>query len=75
MLKSIAFLYCLKGLILKELLKGSLRTNKKKQVVYRIDEDIVNEFRMLCKKHNLKQVSIIENTMKEIIKELKNEKL
>jgi uncharacterized protein (DUF4415 family) len=59
---------------MNELLRGSFKASNKKQVVYRLDGKVVDEFRETCKKYNLKQVSIIENAMREIIKEFKNEK-
>ena len=49
------------------------KTNKRKVKVtsFRIDEEIVNEFKELCKKHSIKQVTVIENAMKKAIEEIK----
>ena len=56
------------------LVSKNVRRKKIKQVVYRIDEDIVNRFREVCKQNGFKQVAIIENAMREVIKEVENEK-
>jgi hypothetical protein len=44
---------------------------KKTTVTYRVNPEILNEFRTLCKEHNYKQIVIIENAMKKAIEELK----
>ena len=41
-----------------------------KNINYKIDENIVNEFRRLCKKHKIKQSHIIKNALKKAIEEL-----
>lgn len=49
-------------------------TSKKRvltTISFRADEQIVKEFKQLCKKHNVKQISIIENAMKKAIEEMK----
>jgi len=56
------------------LVSKNVKRKKTKQVVYRIDEDIVNKFREICKQNGFKQVAIIENAMREVIEEVKNEK-
>jgi hypothetical protein len=38
---------------------------------FRIESDIVKEFRILCKKHNISMVGVVRNAMKQVIKELK----
>lgn len=43
----------------------------KKTATFRVDNDLLNDFRTLCKKHDLKQVLIIENAMKKAILEIK----
>lgn len=43
----------------------------KRTATFRIDSDLLDEFRKLCKKHELKQISIIENAMKKAILEIK----
>ncbi len=43
----------------------------KKAVTFRVDSGLLDEFKHLCKKHDLKQVSIIENAMKKAIEEIK----
>jgi len=43
----------------------------KRTATFRIDSDLLDEFRKLCKKHELKQISIIENVMKKAILEIK----
>jgi len=42
-----------------------------KTITFRLDEELIREFRELCKKHDKKQVLIIENAMKKAIEELK----
>jgi len=42
-----------------------------KTVTFRIGNDLLAEFRELCKKNDLKQVTIIENAMKKAILEMK----
>jgi len=42
-----------------------------KTITFRLDEELIKEFRELCKAHDYKQVSIIENAMKKAIEELK----
>jgi len=42
-----------------------------KTITFRLDEKLIKEFRKLCKAHDYKQVSIIENAMKKAIEELK----
>lgn len=43
----------------------------KKTATFRLDSALLDEFRALCKKHELKQVSIIENAMEKAILEIK----
>lgn len=43
----------------------------KRAVTFRVDNDLLDEFKILCKKHELKQVSIIENAMRKAILEIK----
>ena len=43
----------------------------KKAVTFRVDNYLLDEFKVLCKKHDLKQVSIIENAMRKAILEIK----
>ncbi len=38
---------------------------------FRIESDIVKEFRILCKKHNISMVGVVRNAMKQVIEELK----
>jgi len=45
-----------------------------KMVTYRLNSELVDEFRAVVKKSGYKQVYLIEKAMKEIIKELKSEK-
>jgi len=42
-----------------------------KTISFRADEKIVDEFKALCKKHKVKQITVIENAMKKAIQELK----
>ncbi len=43
----------------------------KRTATFRVDDDLLSEFKKLCKKHDLKQVSIIENAMQKAISEIK----
>ena len=45
-----------------------------KMVTYRLDKKLVDEFRKVVKESGYKQTFLIEKAIKEIIKELKNEK-
>ena len=38
---------------------------------FRVEKEIVKEFRELCKKHNVSQVAVVRNAMKQVIQELK----
>lgn len=42
-----------------------------KTITFRLNEELIKEFRALCKAHDYKQVAIIENAMKRAIEELK----
>jgi hypothetical protein len=42
-----------------------------KTITFRLDKELINEFRKLCKEADLKQVTIIENAMKKAILEIK----
>ena len=42
-----------------------------KTITFRLEDELIEEFRKLCKKHDLKQVLIIENAMKKAILEIK----
>lgn len=42
-----------------------------KTITFRLDEDLIAEFRTLCKEFDIKQVSIIESAMKKAILEIK----
>lgn len=42
-----------------------------KTITFRLDEELIKEFRELCKAHDYKQVLIIETAMKKAIEELK----
>ena len=42
-----------------------------KSVSFKIDKDFYQEFRELCKKHNVSQTGIIKSAIKKAIKELK----
>jgi len=44
---------------------------KKKIASYRLDSEILEEFRELCKKRGLVQTHILENAMKQAIGEMK----
>jgi len=43
-----------------------------KTISFRADKKIVEEFKALCKKHKIKQITVIENAMKKAIQELKD---
>lgn len=47
------------------------RKAKKKSVSFRIDEELLLDFRLLCNAYDIKQVGVIENAMKEVVKDLK----
>lgn len=47
------------------------RKAKKKAVSFRIDEELLLDFRLLCNAYDIKQVGVIENAMKEVVKDLK----
>jgi len=42
-----------------------------KTISFRADEMLVNEFKKMCKKHQVKQITVIENAMKKAIEEMK----
>ncbi len=52
-------------------MKYDTRKSKKKTVSFRIDQDLLLDFRLLCNEFEVKQVGIIENAMKEAVKDLK----
>ena len=43
----------------------------KKTVSYRADRQLLDEFKELTKKHGYMQITIIENAMREAVRELK----
>jgi len=53
------------------MLIGNDRKRVLKTISFRADEEIVNEFKALCKKHKIKQITVIENAMKKAIQEIK----
>jgi len=52
------------------LLKKQVKPTKK-TVTYRVDRDLLEEFKSLTKKHCYMQITVIENAMREAVKELK----
>jgi len=58
----------------KSLIEQSTPKSKIKSVSYRLNEDVVAEFRKMCKIYNVKQVAVIENAMKMVIDELRERK-
>lgn len=54
------------------LIKSIKEKKNLKVASYRIDEEIVNKFKALCKKHKIKQVVVIENAMRQAIKEMED---
>lgn len=44
----------------------------KKAITFRVDEQLLKQFKELCKRHNVKQVSVIENALKKAVQELKD---
>ena len=46
------------------------RRTKKHLVSFRVNIDVLTEFKRLCRRYNIKQVAIIERVMKETIEEL-----
>jgi len=55
------------------MIKNIVKKKDLKTITYKLNPNLISEFREICKKHNIKQVAIIENAMKSAIKELKNE--
>ena len=55
------------------MLIGSPKSNKRilKTISFRADKEIVNEFKIMCKKHNVKQITVIENAMIKAIEEMR----
>lgn len=41
-----------------------------KPITFKIDSTVTKKFRELCKKHKIKQVTVIENAMLKAIEEL-----
>jgi len=52
-------------------MKYDTRKSKKKTVSFRIDQELLLDFRLLCNAYDIKQVGVIENAMKEVIADLK----
>jgi hypothetical protein len=52
-------------------MKYDTRKSKKKTVSFRIDQELLLEFRLLCSAYDVKQVGIIESAMKEVVTDLK----
>jgi len=52
------------------LLKKQVKQTKK-TVTYRVDRDLLEEFKSLTKKYGYMQITVIENAMREAVKELK----
>ena len=42
-----------------------------KVITFKLDKNVIKEFREMCKKHRVKQVSVIEKAMIKAIEELK----
>jgi len=52
-----------------------IKTNKKqtkKIASYRLDSELLDEFKALCKKNSFVQVHILENAMRQAISEMKS---
>ena len=47
---------------------------KNKSIAFRIDSDVVDEFRALAKENGINQALTIENVLVDIIKEMKEKK-
>ncbi|MCK5855833.1 MAG: hypothetical protein KAG56_11485 [Sulfurovaceae bacterium] len=43
-----------------------------KTISFRIDNELVDAFRMLCKEHKVKQSTVIKNALKQAIAEMEN---
>ena len=55
--------------------KGHFMSNKNvKSIAFKVDVDLVNEFRTVVKKSGFSQTFLIQQAMKKIIEELKNGK-
>ena len=52
-------------------MKYDTRKSKKKTVSFRIDQELLLDFRLLCNAYDVKQVGVIENAMKEVVADLK----
>jgi len=52
-------------------MKYDTRKSKKKTVSFRVDQELLLEFRLLCNAYDVKQVGVIENAMKEVVADLK----
>ncbi len=52
------------------LLKKQVKQTKK-TVTYRVDRDLLEQFKSLTKKYGYMQITVIENAMREAVKELK----
>jgi hypothetical protein len=52
-------------------MKYDTRKSKKKTVSFRVDQELLLEFRLLCNAYDVKQVGVIESAMKEVITDLK----
>jgi len=52
------------------LLKKQVKPTKK-TVTYRVDRDLLDEFKVLTKKYGYMQITVIENAMREAVKELR----
>ncbi len=48
------------------------RKSKKKVVTFRIDEELLQNFRLLCSAYGIKQVAIVEEAMKKVVEDLTN---
>jgi len=55
-------------------MKYEKRKTTKTVTTYRVDTELLEKFRKVCAKHNIKQIGIVEDAMIKVIEDLEGAK-